>query len=118
MVAAISMKAREKIPGHFIFLNTPSAILKVHEFLNDSEDVTADLKASPYSIGTGGVFVPVGSFSTTATTQQPGEDSMNIGVGFSVRCTDRVSFFADYDVRFFQQDSMAQFVSVTGTVEF
>lgn len=90
----------------------------IHEFLNESEDVTADLKASPYSIGTGGGFVPVGSFSTTATTQQPGEDSMNIGVGFSVRCTDRISFFADYDVRFFQQDSMAQFVSLTGTVEF
>jgi len=35
MVAVISMKAREKIPGHFIFLNTPFVILKVHEFLND-----------------------------------------------------------------------------------
>jgi len=98
---------------------TPQARLSwIHEFLNDSEDVTAGLNASPYSIGTGGVFVPVGSFSTTATTQQPGEDSMNVGVGVSVRCADRLTFFADYDVRFYQQDSMVQFVSLTGSVEF
>ena len=89
-----------------------------HEFLNDAQDVRADLVQSPFEIGDGRNFTRFGSFSAGANTHPRGEDWLELGAAIGFAVSERLRFILDYDARVFQGDSRIHSIGLTGSWSF
>lgn len=88
------------------------------EWLNNSDDLAVSLLQSPFAIGNGDTFEPVGSFSAASRTHAPGEDSLELGASLGVQLSERFTVYLQYEARVFQGDSTAHGVSLTGSFKF
>jgi len=89
-----------------------------HEFMDDSEAVGVALVQSPYQIGDGQHFTPVGSFAASSHTESPNRDSLEIGLGTMIKFSDRFALILDYEARVFQGDGVLHSITLTGNLRF
>ena len=89
-----------------------------HEHRNRSESVADRLVDSPFQLGSGEDFVHVGSFGTSAESQPPSRDALEIGGALTFLFSDRLSLTVDYLGRILQGAALSHSVVLTGKVEF
>ncbi len=90
----------------------------VHEYLNDSQPVGVSLANSPFYFVDGSDISRVGSFKTSARSQAPGNDYLSAGGGVEMQIGERTSIVLDYEASIYQNNSVAQNVSLTGSIKF
>lgn len=89
-----------------------------HESRNHAELVSDRLVESPFQLGSGEDFVHLGSFATSAESQPPSTDALEIGGALICQFSERFRVTADYLGRVLQGAAVVHSVVLTGKLEF
>lgn len=89
-----------------------------HEYRDELEFVDVQLATSPFKTLVGSDIVPVGRFTASAETQDPGSDVFEVGFTLGIQWDERFRMFVDYTAHLFQNHAFAHQVSLTGEVKF
>jgi hypothetical protein len=76
-----------------------------HEYLDDTEDITASLLTSPITIINGSQVTEGAPYSTTLETATLEEDYLSAGAGVLIEVGNSVQILLDYEGHFFRGDS-------------
>ncbi|MGB8170660.1 MAG: autotransporter outer membrane beta-barrel domain-containing protein, partial [Chthoniobacteraceae bacterium] len=89
-----------------------------HEYRNRAESVADRLVESPFQLGSGDNFQHVGSFGTSAESQPPSTDALEVGGSITLALSDRFTVTADYLGRVLQGAAVSHSVVLTGKLGF
>jgi uncharacterized protein YhjY with autotransporter beta-barrel domain len=118
LISRIGWQVSYRIPAGSFTITPQVRATWDHEYLDETESVSARLEDSPFTTITPLGVTTGNRFSASAKTARPGNDFLNLGAGLLAQIGDDVSIIAEYETHLFRDDASAHIASLKASVAF